>query len=304
MAVVRTWLPRPSSSALAAVLAAALAAAGAADPGEATLAEGIQKVQEGDYEGAVATLEALRQRLEAQGAPAAERARACLYLGIAHVALDQRDAAKTRFREALGLDDGLRLTPDRFSPKVIAVFEEARREVAPPAGESKKHRSKTPLVLLSVGAAAAGGVALAAGSGSNGSGGGTPSFSGARFTTPVLVCPDGARDVPLLVGIQVNGSNPTSQSLAIRSVTAVLIIVDSPGVPAEVGFASSLPASVTPSSLGAGARASLLVETTLLCGNGEGDPSRYNEWTARLTFDTSADVFGAETADRMRVNIP
>jgi hypothetical protein len=303
VAVVRSISNRPVPRTLAAVLALALAAPCAGGPDEPTLAEGIRKVEEGDYEGAVPALEAVRRRLEAQGAPAGERARACLYLGIAHVALDQRDAAKSRFREAIGYDEGLRLTPEHFSPKVIAVFEEARSESRTAAASTKKARSKTPLVLLGVGAAAAAGVAIAAGRDGAGSGG-PPSFSGARFTTPVLVCPDGARDQPLLVGIQVGGSNPTNSSLAIRAVTAVLIIVDSPAVPAEVGFASTAAASVTPSSLAAGADGSLLVETTLLCGNGEGDPSRYNEWTARLTLDTSAGVFAAETADRMRVNIP
>lgn len=302
--MVRDSPLRPASRALVAVLAVVLAAPGAAGADAPTLAQGVRQVEEGDYEGAVPTLEAVRQRLEAEGAPAREQARACLYLGIAHVALDQRDAAKARFREALAHDDGLRLTPDRFSPKVIAVFEEARSEGGVQAEEKKKRGSKTPLALIGVGAAGAAGVALAAGGGSDGSGGGTPSFAGAFFATPVLVCPDGARDVPLVVGIRLNGSNPTNQSVAVRSVTAVLIIVDSPGVPSEVGFPSTAAASVTPSSLAPGAQASLLVETTLLCGNGEGDPSRYNEWTGRLTLDTSAGVFAAETADRLRVNIP
>jgi len=287
-----------------ALLALALAtAAPAQDVPE--LATGIRQVQEGDYEGAVPTLEAAIRSLEARGRPAAELARACLHLGVAHVALDQREAALARFRQALGYEQELRLTPDRYSPKVIAVFEEARRDVvADREAEKGEGRSRTPLVLLGVGAAAAAGVVVATTGGDGPAGGGAPSFSGARFTTPVLVCPDGSRDLPLLVGIQVSGMNPADRPLTIRSVTVVLIIVESPGVPSELGFASSAPASVSPTSVAAGGQGALLVETSLLCGNGEGDASRYNEWVGRLTLDTSAGAFALETVDRLRVNIP
>jgi len=291
---------------LSLLLVIGLVATGAAPTtgqGSSGLDEGIRQVQEGDYEGAVPTLESALRALEAEKAPAATLARACLYLGIAHVALDERDAAKARFKEALTYNPSLRLTPDRFSPKVIAAFEEARSELAPTEAAAKRG-SKTPLVLLGVGAAAAAGVAIVASGGDDGTGGGVPTFEGARFTTPVLVCPDGTVDSPLVVGIQLRGSNPTAQSLQVRAVTAVLIIVDSPGVPSEVGFASTAPATSTPSTLAPGAQATLLIQTTLLCGNGEGDPSRYNEWVGRLTLDTTAGVFGVETADRMRVNIP
>ena len=42
----------------------------------------------------------------------------------------------------------------------------------------------------------------------------------------------------------------------------------------------------------------------LICNNGPGDPGRFNEWSGRVTFTTSAGVFTVETADRLRVNIP
>jgi Tetratricopeptide repeat len=289
---------------LAVPLALVLATSPASTEDVPELVRGIQQVQRGDYEGAVPTLETALTRLEEEKGPDAERARACLYLGIALVALDRRDAAKERFRQALDFDPELRLTPDRFSPKVIGVFEEARRERGSGgASTPKKSRSKTPLLLLGAGAAAAAGIVVVA-SGGNGPSGGAPSFSGAHFTTPVLVCPNGSADLPLVFAIQLQGSNPTEQTLTIRAVTVVMIIEESPAVPSEVGFASTAPATLTPSSIAPHGQATLLVQSSLQCGNGPGDPARYNEWSGRVTLDTSADVFTVETADRLRVNIP
>ena len=288
---------------LALPLAFLLAASPAFTGDVPELLRGLEQVQEGDYEGAVPTLERALARLEVEKRPDAERARACLYLGIALVALDRPEEAKERFREALGFDGALRLTPDRFSPKVIGLFEEARHEKgSAEAAGPKKTRSKRPLVLLGAGVAAAAGVAVAVSGG--GSSGGAPSFSGARFTTPVLVCPDGSVDLTLALGIQLQGTNSTGQTLTIRAVTVVMIIAESPAVPSEVGFASTAPATVSPSSIASGGQASVLVQSSLRCGNGPGDPARYNEWIGRVTLDTSADVFTVETADRLRVNIP
>jgi hypothetical protein len=295
--------PRRRHRIPALALAALLAAAPALAAEVPELARGVRQVQQGDYEGAVPTLETALARLEAERRPNAERARACLYLGIALVALDRREEAKERFRQALGFDGSLRLTPDRFSPKVIGVFEEARREKGAAETQAKKPRSKTPLILLGAGAAAAAGVAVAV-SGGDGSPGGAPSFAGAHFTTPVLVCPNGSVDVPLPFGIQLQGTNPTAQTLTIREVTVVMIIEESPAVPSEVGFASTADATVTPSSIAPQGQVSVLVQSTLLCGNGTGGPARYNEWSGRVTLDTSAGVFTATTADRLRVNIP
>jgi hypothetical protein len=287
-------------------LAPTLAAA-AQDPG---LAAGIRQVDEGDFEGAVTTLGLVADRLSPGGGH--DAAQACLYLGIAHLALDQRDAARARFREALGHEPLLRLGPDRFSPKVIAAFEEARREreaaarAVRPADqakpESKKgHAGRT--VLIAGSAVAAGvGIALAAGGGGSTSSGGEVTFAGARFGTPVLDCPNGTTGTPLAVAIDLSAENDTGRDVTIGSVSAVLIIVSSPAVPSEVGFASSAPATVAPATLRPGTTA-LRVQTTLTCANGAGDASRFNEWKGRVTLTTGT-AQTAETADTMRVNLP
>jgi hypothetical protein len=308
-------LARPLAFVLAAsVLAFGVTASGfapvlaavAEDPG---LTAGIRQVDEGDFEGAVATLGPVADRLSARGGR--DAAQACLYLGIAHLALDQRDAARARFREALAHEPSLRLTPDRFSPKVIAAFEEARREreaaarAAEPAqgakpASKKGHAGRT--ALIAGGAVAAGvGIALAGGGGSTPSGG-EVAFLGARFGTPVLDCPNGTTAMPLAVAIDLNAENGTGRDVTIGSVSAVLIIVTSPGVPSEVGFATHEPATVVPATLHPGTTA-LRVQTTLTCANGEGDASRFNEWKGRVTL-TTVTAQTAETADTLRVNLP
>ena len=61
-------------------------------------------------------------------------------------------------------------------------------------------------------------------------------FTGARFGTPVLGCPDGAVDLPLPLNILVDAEGG-SAATAVTSVSAVLIIKESPAFPGEVGFA-------------------------------------------------------------------
>jgi len=296
---------------LMAVLTASPLLAQATDP---ELAAGLRQVSEGDFEGAVLTLDAAARRLAADGNRKAELVEAYVHLGIALVALDQRSAARDRFGLALALDPQLTLGPDRHSPKVIGVFEEARRAAAAEtarvaeakAGPAKPAGggggSKAVWVGLGV-AAVAGGIVLATGGNAQGPPATQARFTNTRFGTPVLTCPDGAVDQPLGVSIQVDAVGG-SAATNITSVSAVLIIVASPAVPGEVGFASNAPASVFPLSVDANAGATLRVDTTLLCGNGVGDEPRFNEWSGRLTLATTAGLVTLETADRLRVNIP
>ena len=272
--------------------------------GSDDLARGIREVAEGDFENAVLTLDGAVRALSRDPAQVKELAQAYLHLGIAYVALGQGERARASFKEALLRDKDLRLSPDRYSPKVITAFEEARRE-ARAAGPEK--RSKTPFILLGAGAAAlaVGAIALA-------QGGTTPSpppsgdvrLTGARFATPVLVCPDGSQNLELPLAIDFEAANTTSVPVAILSVSSTLIIVTSPAVPSEVGFASSRETMVVPGSIPALPSATLRASTVLTCANGTGDAPRFNEWSGRLTVSTSAGVFTLETADRLRVNIP
>jgi hypothetical protein len=275
---------------------------------EAALAAGVRQVDEGDFEAAIATLQPIADRLVA--ARAKQAARACLYLGIAQLAVDQRDAARRRFREALDAQPDLRLGADRFSPKVIGAFEEARRErdAARRTGTAtagKAARSSKTRTLLLAGGGVAVGVTAAVLAG-RGSGSPTASlrFSGARFSPSAVTCPDGSEDVPLPVNIDVDAANGGSETVRITAVTSRLVITSSPAQPNEVSFASSAETNYSPPSLAAGT-VTLHVATTLNCGNGAGDPPRFNVWQATLSIATSSGTFTATTpVDGLQVNIP
>ncbi len=297
--------------ALIALLVAGPLLAQATDP---ELAAGMRQVSEGDFEGAVLPLDAAARRLAADGTRKGDLVQAYVHLGIALVALDQRSAARERFRLAVALDPRLTLGPERYSPKVIGVFEEARREAAAEtarAAEAKASPAKpargggsSKAVWIGLGVAGVGGGIVLA---TRGNGQGPPAtqarFTNTRFGTPVLGCPDGSVDLPLPLSILVDAQGG-STATTITSVSAVLIIKESPAFPGEVGFASNAPASVSPQSVPAAASMTLRIDTTLLCGNGAGDEPRFNTWSGNLTLATSSGLVTLQTADTLRVNIP
>src|SRR6266571_2825730 len=261
--------------------------------GDPELAQGERQLREGDYEGAVATLESVARRFSSDPERSGDLVRVYVDLGLAYVALDQRDLARARFGEALARDRNLKLSAAEYSPKVLAVFEEARRRARQTA---KGGRSKAPYVVAGA-AAAAGGVVLA----TRGSGA-AASLSGARFGNLVVICPDQSINVliPVLILVEAQAGG---SALSIDSAAATLIIVDSADA-AERGFASTQATEVIPKLVAEKTHATLQISTHLICNNGPGDPGRWNEWSGRVTFNTSAGVFTVETADRLRVNIP
>jgi hypothetical protein len=158
-------------------------------------------------------------------------AQAYLHLGVAYLGKGHEASARAQFREALARVKDLNLTPDRFAPKVIEAFEQARveagRGAAPapsPAAAAKPQPTGAPraaaaepaqqggsgkkvligaLVLAGVG----GGVALAAGGG-GGSSAPTPAPSrtetfsnnldgNANLTFPISVAAGGSLQATL-----------------------------------------------------------------------------------------------------------
>jgi hypothetical protein len=103
-----------------------LGAQGAGDP---ELAKGIQQVDEGDFTTAITTLNRVVQRLREPAGTPAERARAYLYLAIAHLGLSQEESAKAKLLEALKQDNTMKLSPYEFPPRVIKIFEQVRQEL-------------------------------------------------------------------------------------------------------------------------------------------------------------------------------
>jgi tetratricopeptide (TPR) repeat protein len=112
----------------------ALATESAPDP---EIAKGISEVNDGDYDGAILTLDRAVRRLASDPSKMRDLAQGYLYLGIAYAGKGHEAAARARFREAVGQMGDLSLSPDQFPPKIIDLFEaakeEARRNAPPPA---------------------------------------------------------------------------------------------------------------------------------------------------------------------------
>jgi len=291
---------------LASILACTLVLTSWAE--DAGLALGLQQVREGDFEAAVVTLAAAAQRLEAQPNQAKDAAQARLHLGVARVALTQVDAALDDFKAALRHDPTLRVGEDRFSPKVVRVFETARQELAATSAAQKPAAKKgsRKAVLVVVGAAAAAGIGIAAASGGSppSTSPGAASFSNARFEGGVILCPNGSADAPLPFTLLVDAANPTPAAVSIASTSVLMRIVESPEVPSEVGQSVTLDGSPLPSSVASHTNVTLRIGAALLCTNAPGGVSRYNDWTALVTLQTSAGSFNLNTSDRLRVNLP
>ena len=120
----RTWR---RVAAATVVLMGITALAGAQPPPDAGLAKGIEQVQTGYLDDAVAALNAAVRRLS----PVAERkddlAQAYLWLGIAYAQQDVEKSARASFREALRLEPRVTLT-EGWPPKVMRLFAAVRAE--------------------------------------------------------------------------------------------------------------------------------------------------------------------------------
>jgi hypothetical protein len=268
---------------------------------ESGIATGVRQVEEGDFEGAVTTLEAAIARLRGDPQRVRLLVQADIQLAVAHVALDRTPQAVQAFTEALTLDPNLRLPPDRFSPKVLSAFETARDQSAHRTAGPRKASSGRKAAIVGGSIAVAGTAAVLA---LRSGGTGAPTFSGARFGTPARDCPNGSENVHLPFTILVEASNPSGDPVPINSVTTVITIEVSPAFPGEIGFPSSQPSTVVPSSVPAKQNVTLEISSFLICGNGEGDPGRFNEWSGRVTLTTPAGVVMLAVADRMRVSLP
>src|SRR5258708_11530729 len=133
---------------------------------ESGIATGVRQVEEGDFEGAVATLEAAIARLRGDPQRVRLLVQADIQLAVAHTALDHTAEAVQALAEAITLDPNLRLPPDRYSPKVLRALETAReqaaRRIAGPGGRNKRH---TGLIVGGAALGGAGTVAPVAGNG-------------------------------------------------------------------------------------------------------------------------------------------
>ena len=159
---------------------------------DADVQKGIAQVDDGDYDGAILTLDNAARRLAVDKTKSNDLAQAYLYLGIAYIGKGREAAAKAKFREAVAQIKTLSLSADKFPPKVVDLFEAAKAEEvkataapsptpSPSASgavpvEKKKGGSKAILVI--------GGIAVAGGAAALAAGGGSGSSSSSTPTTP------------------------------------------------------------------------------------------------------------------------
>jgi TonB family protein len=116
----------PAAVLLALGLAAVAPARGADDP---DLTAGATQVQQGDFKGALATLDRAAKRLSGARGREAERAQVHLWLGVAQAQLDADLAARESFRDALRLDPTVSLA-EGWPAKVMDAFAVSAQPVA------------------------------------------------------------------------------------------------------------------------------------------------------------------------------
>lgn len=259
------------------------------------LTDAAQFISVGDYEHARSLLEPLAGQLAGDPATRPRAVQAYVLLATCQIALGGAADAKLSFIAALKIDRGIRLTEKENSPKVVLVFNEALAEF--------RSTTRSSRVGVALAAAGAGATAVVLATRNGGADSTTSTLTNLRFTTSVVTCPDGEQAFPIIVGLAGDLTVPGPFPASVDSTQITLVITSSPGFPSEVGFSSSLPATVLPQSV-AQKTTSVTFSTTLVCGNGAGDAPRVNEFLARVSLATARGLITAETADRMRVNIP
>jgi hypothetical protein len=113
------------------VVAGVWAGVSRASEADELLEAGIERYDKGDFAGAIAALKQARDLYsKQQPLPEDELNRTFYYLGMAYIGLNETELAKGMFQSALLLRPELQLDPTQHSPRVIEIFESARREVA------------------------------------------------------------------------------------------------------------------------------------------------------------------------------
>ncbi|HUK86312.1 MAG TPA: hypothetical protein VLT85_01495 [Terriglobales bacterium] len=162
---------------------------------EPTLQAGVSQYDEGDIAGSVFTLETVIRSLAVEPeAHAKDLSQAYLYRGAAFVRLSQEENAKGSFAAALQYDKDLRITEEKWPPRVVRVFEAARAGktksvLLPPSHVAKKAGIGALGIAGIVGGALAvgGGVAVASHSSSQPQP--TPTPTPVPTPTPALFSP-------------------------------------------------------------------------------------------------------------------
>ena len=279
----------------------------------ASLAAGMRQVDEGDLEAAVITLDAVVQRLKREKGPEKDLATAHLYLAMAHLGLNQGERARADMREAWRNNKDMRLDPKKYPPRVIQLYEQAKRETAPAApaaASAQRGGGKTVPILIGVGVVAGAGVVLAAsGGGSNTTppptaapacSPGQITASNARFEPARYTCPPG--DSPFTYTVLTDVSNASGAAVTVDSLEFGTLCVSA----CTNCFCNPLllaPRPFSPAAIAAGARATL---TTVVGGNvcTNGGGSGHVEIRGTVRINTSCGSLSLQTVNTHRSEWP
>lgn len=266
-------------------------------PRDPDLERGIAFVEAGEFDDAILALEPAAKRLAAEHGRQKDLARAYAYLAIAYLGLNHEQTAKAKFLEAINADKDLKLGADQFSPRIIELFEQARREAlkdqagSPLPAQRKRGSAKIPLIIGGV-AAAAGGVALAAGAGgSNGNGDGPPVI----LTLTLNGLTGGTQSCSTGLFFVVSASNTRTSAVRLNRLD-MTFTTTSPGcVSHSAENAGVDPTRLDVTSLPAGASNVRIKQVDLagdLCDPPRGTPGCL--WQTHAALQTDAGTFGAD----------
>lgn len=269
-------------------------------PRDPDLERGIAFVEAGEFDDAILALEPAAKRLAAEHGRQKDLARAYAYLAIAYLGLNHEQTAKAKFLEAINADKDLKLGADQFSPRIIELFEQARREAlnqrtesgTPPASR-KRGSARIPLIVGGVGAAAAGIVVAAGGGGAEPSP--TPTPGTVRLDLTVNGLSGGTHSCSTGLFFVVSASN-TRTSAARLNRLDMTFTTTSPGcVSHSAENAGVDPTRLDVTSLPAGASNVRIKQVDLagdLCDPPRGTPGCL--WQTHAALQTDAGTFGAD----------
>lgn len=146
------------------------------------------------------------------------------------------------------------------------------------------------------------GLALLAGCGSS-----SFSLSGATVDG-TYTCAVGSANTPYDLGVKISADNPTSKSVDVTSIHAVMVVSSIHGSwlqPVGTKYDAG-DIEFSPRSVGAGAKATLIGTIPSGCTNGkhQGTTDNYADYSVQLTVVTSAGTFHLTSSNKHRIVAP
>lgn len=135
---------------------------------QSELERGKNLYREARFGEALARLQSVLVLAEGQSGAEALREEAHLYIGLTFFALDEPEAARDAFRSVLLISPERRLDAEVHAPRLIELFEEARRELAEGRGRDPKAEIPTATTTVTGGPSRLGWAALGAAAGAAG----------------------------------------------------------------------------------------------------------------------------------------